>query len=216
MGVVAPFSFALRQYTEDIAFLPWLYPYGRTRTGKSTLGYIALAIWRKYHDSKHKLPFTKADTPARFGDVISKTTLPLVINEVSALGEDKYKHLLEMFKNAIETRIARGKFFQKTDYKDIPALSSCVLTGNPRPPADSGFQSRIVPICFTKEDEHSDEEKKGFKVFFTNEIVPTIGVLGDFTANYVINLPECLLRSNKEDCDPIEKNFLNILHYTIK
>jgi hypothetical protein len=158
-----PFSFALRQYTDDAVYLQLLYPYGRTRTGKSTLGYIDLAIWRKYHDSKHKVPFSKVDTPPRFGNIISKTTLPLVINEVDALGEIKYKDLLEMSKNSIETRIARGKYFQKTDYRDIPALSACVFTGNPRPPSDSGFQSRIIPIPFTKEDKHSDEEKKDSK-----------------------------------------------------
>lgn len=203
-GIAAPFSFALRQYTEDITFLPWLYPYGRTRTGKSTLGYMALAIWRKYHDSKSKVPFSKVDTPARFGNTISKTTLPLVINEVGALGEFKYKDLLEMFKNSIETRIARGKYFQKTDYRDIPALSACVLTGNPRPATDSGFQSRVIPYPFTKEDEHSNEEKKQFKAFFINEVVPNIGLLGDFTANYVMNHPESLLRPNKEDCDAIK------------
>jgi hypothetical protein len=67
-----------------------------------------------------------------------------------------------------------------------------VLTGNPRPPSDSGFQSRIIPIPFTKEDEHSHEEKKNFKAFFINEVVPNICALGDFTANYVMNNPECL------------------------
>jgi len=104
-----------------------------------------------------------------------------------------------MFKNSSETRIARGRYFQKTDYKDIPAFSSCVLTGNPRPSSDSGFQSRIIPIAFTKEDEHSDMEKKEFKAFFTNEVIPNIGILGDFTANYVMNHPDCLLKPNKED-----------------
>ena len=35
-----------------------------------------------------------------------------------------------------------------------------------RPPTDSGFQSRIIPFPFTKEDEHSEEEKKSLKHFF--------------------------------------------------
>jgi hypothetical protein len=171
-GIAAPFDFALKQYTDDMVFLPWLYPYGWTRTGKTTLGLIVLVIWRQAHDSTHKMSFSKLDTEARFGNVISKTTFPKVANEVGTLGDERHRGLLEMFKNAIETRIARGKYFQKVNYADIPSLSPCVLTGNPKPPNDSGFQSRIIPIVFTKGDKHSEEERQKFVSFFIKEVGP--------------------------------------------
>jgi hypothetical protein len=34
-----------------------------------------------------------------------------VLKEVSALGDERHRPLLETFKDAIETRIARGKYF---------------------------------------------------------------------------------------------------------
>jgi hypothetical protein len=154
-AIVAPFDFALKQYTKDMVFLRWLYPYGWTRTGKTTLGNIVLAVWNLMSDSKYKVPFTKVDTEARFGNILSRTTFPLIINEVSSLGDEKRRSLLEMFKNATETTIARGKYFQKSNYVDIPALSACVLTGNSRPPQDSGFLARIIRCVFTKDDEHT-------------------------------------------------------------
>jgi hypothetical protein len=181
-----------------------LYPYGWTRTGKTTLGLIVLIIWRQPHDSTHKMSFSKLDTEARFGNVISQTTFPKVANEVGTLGDERHRGLLEMFKNAIETRIARGKYFQKVNYADIPSLSPCVLTGNPKPPSDSGFQSRIIPIVFTKGDKHSEDERQKFVSFFIKEVVPNLGVLEDFTTNYVMQHPDILLKANKEDCDPIE------------
>ena len=45
-AVIAPFNYALKQYTNDNNFLPWLHPYGWTRTGKTTIGgSIVNGIW---------------------------------------------------------------------------------------------------------------------------------------------------------------------------
>jgi hypothetical protein len=68
---------------------------------------------------------------------------------------------------------------------DVLSLSACFLTGNSRPPTDSGFQGRIIPLPSTNEDEHSEEEKRLQSIFY-KDIVPHIGVLGDFTTNYVM------------------------------
>jgi hypothetical protein len=41
----------------------------------------------------------------KHNNILSKTTFPSV-NEVSALGDERHRSLLETFKDAIETRIA--------------------------------------------------------------------------------------------------------------
>src|SRR5919199_3626122 len=142
----------------------WLYPYGWTRTGKSELGVICtLALWRKQNDfTNHRIPFTKFDTEARIGHHISQDTFPIVVNECGALGEEKYRHLVEMLKNLVENKVARGKFTGKYSYGEIPALSACILTSNNGPPNDPAFRARIIPIRFTTEDETTEEQKKEF------------------------------------------------------
>ena len=124
----------------------WLYPYGWTRTGKSQLGIIcALAPWRKHNDfTNHRIPFTKFDTEARIGHHISQDTFPIVVNECGALGEEQYKHLVEMIKNIVENKVARGKFTGRHTYSEIPALSPCILTSNTSPPDDPALRARII------------------------------------------------------------------------
>jgi len=63
-AVVTPFSFILKGNDN---WMPWLQPYGITRSGKSTVGIIALAVWRKHKsaDKKdHQLGFNNIDSVA--------------------------------------------------------------------------------------------------------------------------------------------------------
>ena len=58
-----------------------------------------MAIDNHHHeDSKFILPYSSIDSPARFGEAISKTTFPLCINEVSL--EDKQKQIINLTKTA--------------------------------------------------------------------------------------------------------------------
>jgi len=51
-AIVAPFSYVLKGIDNN-NWMPWLQPYGVIKSGKSTLGIIALAVWRK-HTSRDK------------------------------------------------------------------------------------------------------------------------------------------------------------------
>ena len=194
-GLVAPFSFILKNYN----WMHWLYPYGWTRTGKSQLGVIcALASWRKHNDfTNHRIPFTKFDTEARIGHHISQNTFPIVVNECGALGEDKYKHLVEMIKNLVENKVARGKFTGRHTYSEIPALNPCILTSNTSPLDDPALRARIIPIRFTTEDETTEEQKKEFNSWL-KESIDKLGVLGDFVANYILGNQNTLKKDWRE------------------
>ena len=52
LAIVAPFSYVLKGIDNN-NWMPWLQPYGVTKSGKSKLGIIALAVWRK-HTSRDK------------------------------------------------------------------------------------------------------------------------------------------------------------------
>jgi hypothetical protein len=79
-AIVAPFNYSLKQYTDDGSWMPWLYPYGWTRTGKTTIGRIVNGIWGKYADRKHRIPFTSINSDAKFGFILSQTTYPILLS----------------------------------------------------------------------------------------------------------------------------------------
>jgi hypothetical protein len=208
-SIVAPFNFVLKQHHKK--WIPWLYPYGWSNTGKSTLGDISCCIWNRYDDKDSIVSFTAADTKARFGEVLSKTTYPIVINEVAQLSDDKYKDLLEMFKTAITDIVARKKFVNKTAYTDILSLSPCILTGNSTPPTDTGFRRRIIPIVFTQNDQYSEDEIKVFKNLFEIQIKKELKILGDFTVNYLMENKEILTEDKNMDWKDIGEHILEQL-----
>ena len=193
-SIVAPFNYVLKQVHKK--WIPWLYPYGWSNTGKSTLGDICCCIWNRYEDKDSILSFTAVDTKARLGEALSKSTYPIVINEVAQLNdENRNRDMVEMIKTAVTDTIARKKFVNKTNYTDIPSFSPCILTGNSIPPSDTGFRRRIIPIIFTEKDQYSEDEIKDFKELFDQRIKNELRYLGDFTVNYIMEHQEdfCLM-----------------------
>ena len=168
-------------------WIPWPHLNGFPSTAKSTLGDIALAVWGKHNDPKHRLSFKSINTEARLGQVISQTTLPIVINEVGDLSNPNYSHMVEMIKNAIENETARSTFNRFGRFVSIRALSAVILTGNPAPPKDGGYRRKSLPIIFTVEDKYDREnEGKEFLDWLTREL-DKLEVLGSFTAHYIMN-----------------------------
>jgi hypothetical protein len=127
--VIAPFNFVMKQ--KNKTWIPWLFLYGWSNTGKTTFGNISNCVWNNFNDPKHDaIPFTAVDTKAKLGEAISQSTFPLVINEVAPLSDDRYRDLVEMMKTAIEDMISRKKFVNRTTYTDILSLCPAILTGN--------------------------------------------------------------------------------------
>ena len=200
-SIIAPFNYALKEYTKDSHFLPWFHPYGWTRTGKTTIGgTIVNGIWHNSASRKYKIPFSSADSEAKLGFVLSQSTYPVTINEVSALADERHKKMLEMIKNSIETTVSRSKHIHKITYVDIPALCACVLTSNSQPPKDPGYLSRVIPFAFTKQDRHTDEERKDFDNLISQR-GHLLRIVGDFSANFIMKNPRVLFKTNKENCD---------------
>ena len=115
-----------------------------------------------------------------------------MISEVGSLTDAKFQWLSEMVKHAIENPTARKKSIESI-YRRIPALSNLILTSNYLPPSDPAFRSRFILIHWGEKDLPSLEEKAAFKKwFFDEKRVETLGVLGDFTANYIMTHPDVL------------------------
>ena len=196
-SIIAPFGYVLKQVHKK--WIPYLYPYGWSNTGKSTLGELCCCIWNRYLDKDSILPFTAVDTKAKLGEALNKSTYPIVINEVAQLNdENRQKDMVEMIKTAITDTIARKKFVNKTIYTDIPSFSPCILTSNSSPPSDTGFRRRIIRMIFTEKDQYSAEEIEDFKKLFDQRIKNELQYLGDFTSNYIMEQQELLLDGKKD------------------
>ncbi|HET6715860.1 MAG TPA: hypothetical protein VFG90_01930, partial [Nitrososphaeraceae archaeon] len=213
-SIIAPFDFVLKQILKK--WMPWLYPYGWSRTGKSSLGEkICCCIWDRYDDKDAILPFTAADTFARLGEALSRSTYPITINEVSNLNdENRNKGMVEMVKAAVEDTIARKKYVNG-DYTEIPSFSACILTGNSSPPKDTGFRRRIIPIEFTQKDQYSEDEMKEFEKLFDERVKKELRYLGDFAAYYIMEHQQELLVEGKKGWKEIAEIILTEFYKSV-
>ncbi|MCS7129010.1 MAG: hypothetical protein RMI83_07070, partial [Desulfurococcaceae archaeon] len=91
-GAIAPFSYIMKQRGK---IQRWLYLYGDSATGKTTLGRIVLKMWNL--DSRYEKTGASVDTPARWGYVVSMSTFPVLINEPG--GALMKEDIVEMIKN---------------------------------------------------------------------------------------------------------------------
>jgi hypothetical protein len=186
---LAPFNYIFK------AIDKWLkntHGYGWSSSGKTSLGKIALAVWRLHTNALRKdyqLRFSNMDNTARFGSVISRSTYPKLINEVGGLQDKSNRSLLELIKGAIEAPYVRGKFLDGR-YQNIPAFCNMFLTSNSKPPVDSGYRSRTTLLQHTKDDVHERGQKEAveFEQWLDSKL-NILGVLGDFIARYVIVKP---------------------------
>jgi hypothetical protein len=202
---LAPFNYIFKSINK---WLKNTHGYGWSSSGKTSLGKIALAVWRLHTNALKKdyqLGFGNIDNAARFGSIISRSTYPKVINEVGGLQDKFNRSLLELIKGAIEAPYVRGKFFDGK-YQNIPALCNLFLTSNSKPPDDSGYRSKTTLIQHTKDEVHERGQKEAveFEKWLESKL-DILGVLGDFIVRYAIVKPsrpeESILFSDKSTED---------------
>jgi hypothetical protein len=176
-GVVAPFTYCYKQRGR---WVRWLYLWGPSKTGKTTLGDIVLRIWGL--DSKSVKTGASIDTPARLGHVLSQTTFPVLINEpANALGKDE---IVEMVKNAVESLIVRGKY-QRGSYVEVPALAPIIFTSNRYVPGDDALLRRLKVVTFT----YGEKIPEGKATEFENTVktrLSKLKAIGDYIASRVV------------------------------
>lgn len=184
-GIIAPFDYALKQKGK---WIPWLYLYGSTHTGKTTLGAIILAIWGL--DSRHRKSGSSVDTVPRLGYVLSQSTFPILVNEP---GNAIYKEdIIEVMKSAIESTLARGKYVRGT-YTEIPALAPLIMTSNKVLPRDDALLRRLMVLRFTYGEKISPDKAKEFDMNVKPRL-EKLKVLGAWVSQQILSNPDLLLR----------------------
>lgn len=197
-GLLAPFSFIIKSNSDK--WMPYLQMFGQGQSGKTTLGLLVLYVWNR--PSTLKKGFNNIDTPARFGETVSKDTYPILINEVGSLYETgkfrKYTNIIEMIKHSVESTTARAKFVEQNNFQDIPALSPLMLTSNYAPPNDGGFNRRIISIHFPKDEKKENDKRILFDKLLEDK-KRYLKTLGDFAVQYVAKDPLVLLKEDWKD-----------------
>mgnify|MGYP001772573099 CR=1 FL=1 len=178
-GIISPFGYV---YKQKGLWIKWLYLYGTTATGKSTLGEIVLKIWGL--DSKYIKTGASIDNIPRLGHVLAQGTFPILINETGPLitGKDD---LIDTWKNAIDQKITRGAYRHGT-YVDYPALAMLILTSNRVYPKDEALLRRLIVLHFTRDEKITPEKQRAFE----NEAKTKwnkLRAIGDFVAYTILN-----------------------------
>ena len=183
-GVAAPFSYALKQRGR---WLPWLMLYGASRTGKTTLGDVILAMWGL--GSQHRKTGASIDTVPRLGHVLSQSTFPVLVNEPgAALARED---VVEAMKNAVDSAIVRGRYVRGS-YVEIPALAPLIITSNKALPRDDALLRRFIVLRFTFNDRIPEERARAFQERVKPRL-PVLRALGAWLARRILDSPEALL-----------------------
>jgi hypothetical protein len=131
--------------------LEWIHLHGNPNTGKSSSGLIGLAFDGNETNEDFVLNMKYIDTLARFGDTISDTTFPKIINEVDL--EDRSDIV-----NNIVTAVDAVKFRKVLDRNRIvehcPGLTPLFLTGNPPPSTKPEYLKRVRTRNFPAREVH--------------------------------------------------------------
>jgi hypothetical protein len=189
IGVISPADFALKQYTNDMFYIPSLFTYGWPRTGKTTVSMIPSALYFPFLSGSRKKPFTSINSEARFGYLMCQDTFPVCVNEMKALnGQDpKATIIIEMLKSAIETRESRSIMNKTLTHETIfPALRQVNFSSNAPPPRDA------------PNDSHNGEQKRAFDKFIGLNS-HKLRVLGNFSIGYLFMHSDVLFKPQIEE-----------------
>ncbi|MEM4914297.1 MAG: hypothetical protein QW579_08895, partial [Desulfurococcaceae archaeon] len=167
-GAIAPFSYVIK--TKLNTWLPWLYLFGDSDTGKTTLGGIVLRLWGL--DPEHDKGGTNIDTVPRLGHVVSSTTFPILINEPG--GPLSKEEVVEAIKHAVEKPTVRGKYVRGV-YTEYPSLAPLIFTSNTYLPKDEALLKRFKVVHFSYGEKIPMEKR----IEFQEKVIPRLGVLSE-------------------------------------
>ena len=150
--------------------------YGPPNSTKSSTGKVVLAVDGHETDDDYIISMSQVDTLARLGDTISKTTFPILSDEMELIDNRTGKEnttLTSAIKSAIDKPIARKVLSQSREKEKIPALSALIMTSNQPPPfQNAALMKRLAIRHHSIHETHLKGRKDAQK--FDNEIVPNL------------------------------------------
>jgi len=183
-GIISPFIYMYK--TKYNRWVPYLYLYGASHTGKTSQAEIILYIWGK--TSTNMKTGSSVDTVARLGSILSSTTYPTVINEPGPLVMNN--ELIDVLKSSVEMKIVRGKFVKGT-YVEIPSLSPIIFTSNRILVSDDALMRRLMVLTYSFGERIPPEKAREYEENIKPNL-PKLQVVGRYVASLVMNNPSVL------------------------
>ena len=168
--VVSGFNYVYKQLGH---WIPHLYIYGESDTGKTATARFLQNIW---HDTS-MYSLGSIDSPYRLGILLSNTTFPIVINEMDF--DSLSDEVVELWKNAVDGIIIRTRYGKK-----VKAYGILCFTSNTSIPSNRAIQKRLEIIHFDPQDsikliEQKDEFEK------LNAKREKLKAIGKFAFNFI-------------------------------
>lgn len=193
-SLVSAFGFIKKQMNQPLEnLIPYLYHYGKAGSGKTTMARIGLYFWGT-PSIENDIGGSEADTIARLGKQVSKSTFPIIINEPNDIFSKK--KLTETMKTMVERTNARRRFEGKT-FQTILSLTTIQFTSNHSLPNDEGLSRRFLQILYTHNEKKTKSEKETFMKKFRMDVPSEcrfndLKPLANFALDYVVNNTEVL------------------------
>lgn len=194
--LIAPFNFCYKQSGSSEVFGA-IYIWGKPNTGKSTAGTLIAHIWdRRIEDVQYSS--ASADTPYRFGEMISQTTYPVLLEEGSTIfsNRDKSDDIFDMFKTSVTMQIGRTVGRLTGEKLHIPAYSPCFMTSNKAPASGADIGRRMHTFEWTMKTLPTEQQIEEFitKFELLNNEGPmnVLKAIGEFAAVYMMENPMLL------------------------
>jgi hypothetical protein len=172
---------------------------GKTGLSQEILSMRGNGTGQKDVDSIYSVPAGSANTEAKLGKVVSRTTYPVEISEigrVESYGKDE--KLVETFKNAIESiKVRDGRKDNRYD-APFPGCSPLILNGDSFISKKGELLKRLHVIKFSQEDRHDRSPKSPYNQLQAEE-GHLIKILGDWTMRWIWVHRQELLLSGKYD-----------------
>jgi hypothetical protein len=196
--MIAPFSFIFKVVNAPL--LDWVHLYGNPNTGKSTSGLIGLAFDGN-GDEEFILNMKHIDSPARFGNTISNTTFPKIINEVDLT---ERPDVVTDIITAIDAIIFRKPLDRNRIAEPTPGLAPLFLTGNPQVPTKPEYIKRVKTRHSTEKEIHFSDSPEAieYKKWLAANIKRAYS-LGRFRNKFVMEHQDIILDAN---LTPFEKS----------
>jgi hypothetical protein len=200
--MIAPFNFIMKT---DNYFLKLLNLYGVANSTKTNTALIILAVdghQEEKGENIYILSYGSVDSNAKFGEAVSKTTFPILIDEIEDLTDErKHSQFTENIKTLAGKKILRKRtsYNRNGEMDEFPALSCAILVSNYSPPLlDSGYMRRTITRNHPVQ-ESIDPEDPRTKIFekFLGENLRKLKALGDFRNSHVMNNQEIIFNENK-------------------
>jgi hypothetical protein len=202
-GIIAPCSFIFKILAAR--YLEWPHLHGSPNSSKSKSGEYMLCFDGHQNDQDFNVNLGHIDTTPRFGDTISKSTFPILVNEVDFTDN-------RILKNNVKSAVDQAKFRKVLDTarrsEYVPALSAFFLTGNPPPPyTDAALMKRLASRYHAENETHSgtEEAARQFDELLISEGYK-LKALGLFRNKFIMEHQELILDKKLTPFDKGQKN----------